>query len=509
MVVYHLLYTMDALTRKQFFSRVGGIAASLSTPLTGRARSQTAGRPKNVLLLMSDQHKPDAFGAAGDPVARTPNLDALAGSGLQFDNAYCSNPVCVPSRASLLTGLYTHNHKTYNNRTPWPFENKTMAHAFSEAGYMTALVGKMHFVDAQTHGFDYRLGFNDWFQYLGPKTKLYADELGQPNSGSGLPQIDDLWRDEGDPWAGIRDLDNRKGPVHVGRISKLTEEDHFESFVARESIRFLKNHGNKPFFLVSSFLKPHDPFMPAGRFANMFKPEDMKLPDTFGKVDVSTVPREIRDWIQKGRSTPELLDPGMARRRIAFYYASIAQMDDAAGRVLKALRELGLENDTVVIYTSDHGDMLGEHGLWHKFVFYESSVRIPLIFRVPGLTSAGARSEALISQVQMFPTLAELCGLSTPPGLDAESFVASLRNPARTPDATVFAEYNLGTPRAKYMVRQGDFKYIHYVNDIDELYNLRQDPKEMRNLALLSGHRDKVEGMKQKLFAWYRPPEGH
>jgi choline-sulfatase len=186
------------LTRKQFLS-IG--AAGLSARAVAAVSQSTASdRPKNVLLLMSDQHRRDALRIAGDSVARTPNLDALARTSVRFTNAYCSNPVCTPSRASLLTGLHTHNHQTWGNTTAWPFEHKTIAHYFGRAGYMTALIGKMHFVDAQTHGFDYRLDFNDWYQYLGPKIQLYADELSRANSGSGLPQIDDLWRDAGDPW---------------------------------------------------------------------------------------------------------------------------------------------------------------------------------------------------------------------------------------------------------------------------------------------------------------------
>ncbi|MGH9660670.1 MAG: sulfatase-like hydrolase/transferase, partial [Bryobacteraceae bacterium] len=229
------------MTRKQFLSTTAGALLA-----------QTGSRPKNVLLLMTDQHKPRALGADGDPVARTPHLDGLARSSVRFDSAYCSNPVCVPSRASLLTGLYTRHHGAYNNATPWPFDKKTIAHHFGRAGYMSGLIGKMHFVDPQTHGFDYRLDFNDWYQYLGPKTKLYADELGRPNSGSGMPQIDDLWRDFGDPWPGVRELDGRQGSVHAGRISRIEERDHFDNFVARESVRFLRIHGKRPFFLVSS-----------------------------------------------------------------------------------------------------------------------------------------------------------------------------------------------------------------------------------------------------------------
>jgi choline-sulfatase len=491
------------MTRKRFLSLA---TAGLGRPLLA-SRAQSNGKPKNVLLLMSDQHTRRALGVAGDPVAKTPHLDALARSGVRFENAYCSNPVCVPSRASLLTGLYTHNHGAYNNGTPWPFDKKTIAHHFSRAGYMTALIGKMHFVDAQTHGFDYRLDFNDWYQYLGPTTRLYADELSRANSGSGLPQIDDLWRDFGDPWVDTRERDNRRGQVHVGRVSKIPEQDHFDSFVARESIRFLKQHGNQPFFLLTSFLKPHDPFMPSERFAKMFRAEDMRLPDTWGKVDLAIVPREIKESIESNRPTPELQDAAQARLRIALYYANLAQMDSALGQVLNGLRELDLENDTIVLYTSDHGEMLGEHGLWQKFVFYEPSVGVPLIFRVPGLTGTNAASKTPVSLVQILPTLTDLCGIPAPPGLDGGSMSPDLRHPQDTRDTTVFSEYNLRNPHAKYMIRRGRFKFNYYVNDIAELYDLEADSREMRNLALQAEHRGKVEELKAQLFAWYKPPE--
>jgi choline-sulfatase len=496
---------MTEITRKQFL----GIAAA---GLAGRAvsasasQSATASRPKNVLLLMSDQHRRDAMGVAGDPVARTPSLDALARSAVRFTSAYCTNPVCTPSRASLLTGLYTHNHQAWGNATPWPFEHRTMAHHFGRAGYMTALIGKMHFVDAQTHGFDYRLDFNDWYQYLGPKTKLYADELSRANSGSGLPQIDDLWRDAGDPWKGVRESDDREGAVAIGRASKMAEQDHFESFVARETVRFLQNHGKRqPFFLISSFLKPHDPFMPAERFAHMFRPADMRLPDTWGKVDLTRVPKEVAQSIQRNAPTPELHDPDQAKRRIALYYANLAQMDDALGKVLAALRDLDLERDTIVLYTSDHGEMLGEHGLWNKFEFYEPSCGVPLLFRVPGVTPGNAVCPMPLSQVQILPAIAELCGVPVASRIDGRSFVAQLRDPADVRDNPVFAEFALRTPRAKYMLRHGDYKYTYWTNDMPELYNLRDDPKEMRNLAIDPAHQPKVEAMKSELLAWHQP----
>ncbi len=465
-----------------------------------------AERPRNVLFLMSDQHSKRILGVEGDPLARTTNLDALARSGVRFANAYCTNPVCVPSRASILTGLYTHNHRAWNNTTPWPAEIKTMAHYFSRAGYITGLIGKMHFVNAQTHGFDYKLDFNDWFQYLGPKTKIFADELGQANSGSGNPQIDDLWRDSGDPWLGTREKDNRQGFVHVGRPSLLAERDHFESFVSRESVRFLKSLSrNRPFFLITSFLKPHDPFMPPERFAKMFPAEQMPMPRTWNKVDLSNVPREIRSRIEFDRPTPELKDPAMARLRRAMYYANLAFMDESAGRVLHALEELGLEKDTIVVYTSDHGEMLGEHNLWAKFVFYEPSVGVPLIFRVPGPATPNSICATPVSLVQLLATLCELSGLAIPPGLDGESFVPLLRQPLTNKDAPVYAEFNLNTPNAKSMIRRGDWKYCHYVNDTPELHNLRDDPDELKNVAAVPQYHGKLEELRDQLLSWHRP----
>lgn len=492
---------MARLTRKQFIAT--GAAPAVAMP------QASARRQRNVLFLLSDQHRPSCCGHLGDPHARTPNIDSLARSGTRFDAAYCTNPVCTPSRASILTGLYTHNHRTWSNRTPWPFEIKTMAHHFSRAGYVSGLIGKMHFVDAQTHGFDYRLDFNDWYQYLGPKTKLYADELSRANSGSGMPQIDDLWADFGDPWEGRRTLDNRKGFVHVGRASLIDERDHFESFVSRESIRFLKRFApDHPFFLVASYLKPHDPFMPPKRHAEMFSASDMKLPDTFGKVDLAKVPREIRDRISNHGPSAELQsDPASGRQRIAMYYGNVAFLDEQIGHVLRALRELGLDQNTVVVYSSDHGEMLGEHGMWQKFVFYEPSVGVPLIFRVPGVTREGTVCRTPVSQAALMATLLDLCGIAVPTGLDEPPLTPLLHEPDRKIDKPVFSEFALQSKAAKYMIRRGDWKYSFYVNDMPELYNLRDDPREMNNLALEPSHRSRADDLKAQLFAWHRPAE--
>lgn len=490
---------MASLTRKQFLAAPAVFAAP-----------QGQRRPKNVLYLLSDQHRQRALGVCGDPFAKTPNLDRLATEGVRFDNAYCPYPVCTPSRAAMLTGTWNHNNGVVNNATPWPWQIKTMAHHFGRQGYATGLIGKMHFVDAQTHGFDYRLDFNDWYQYLGPKTKLYADELSRANSGSGLPQIDDLWRDHGDPWIGHRTLDNRQGFVLVGEASKIEEKDQFESFVARETIRFLKNFGTKhPFFLISSYLKPHDPFLPPTRFASQFRAEDMKLPPTFnrlrpGQPDAETVPKVIRALAARHAPTPEVADEAMARQRIAMYYANLAFLDDVLGTVMNALRELGLADDTLVIYSSDHGEMLAEHGLWQKSLFYEPSGSVPLIFKGPGIARAGSVCKTPVTQVGLAPTLLEACGLSGS-GFDEPSFFPLVADTAAAWNRPAFAEYALKTKDARYMIRKGDWKFNHWINDIPELYNLHDDPKEIRNLALDPKYRSTAESLKKQLFDWHSP----
>lgn len=446
------------------------------------------------------------MGAYGDRVAHTPNLDRLAADSIRFTQAYCTNPVCTPSRASIMTGLYSHHLEAQNNTTPYSPKHRTMAHHFNAAGYMTALIGKMHWVDAQSHGFEYRLEFNDWYQYLGPKTQLYADELGQTNSGSGLPEIDDLWRDHGDPWKGHRELDGRKGSVAVGRVSLLSEEDHFDSFVARESVRFLRNFGSgdQPFFLVSSFLKPHDPFMPAERFAKMFDPRQMTLPASWGKANKSKLPKEVQRSIDYNGPTPELADPAEARKRIALYYANLAEMDDCLGRVVREISALGLENDTIICYTSDHGEMMGELGLWQKFQFYEGSCGIPLMIRVPG-RSASVCDEP-VSLVSLATTLTDLAGVPLLTPNDGKTLRDAMW-PAKGHVAdSVYAEFALKSKRSKTMVRDGAWKYTLWENDIPELYNLRSDPMELQNLAALPECQQRCEALKQKILHWRQMP---
>ena len=510
------------MNRRKFLSRAANTIGALSigadrlgapgamgSIVQGPGASAEHRSAPNVLILMSDQHKRSCMGVAGDTVAVTPNLDRLAQQSIRFTEAYCFNPVCAPSRASIMTGLYSHNLESRGNSKSFSPKHKTVAHHFSRAGYLTALVGKMHFVDAQTHGFEYQLEFNDWCQYLGPRVRLYEDELGRRNSGAGIPQIESIWKGEGDPWKSHRQLDNRLGPVAVGRPSIMEEQDHFESFVARESIRFLEDYArdNEPFFLVSSFLKPHDPFMPAKRFAEMFEPERMELSQTWGKADLEHLPDRVRRSIEHCPFTPELKNASEARKRMAYYYGNLAQTDDCVGQVLRALNRLGLDHNTIVVYTADHGEMLGDLGLWDKFQFYEGSCGVPLMIRMPGGTPALCNTP--LSLVSLSATLADLCHVPLSGPTDGKSFADLIRRPdSHLNYGPVFAEYDLGKSGAKYMIRDANYKYTYWTHDTPELYDLRTDPVEMHNLAGQPAHRHTVERLKRELFAWHRPTEG-
>ena len=489
------------IRRREFL--FGASASALLSSSWGAAVAPRR-RPPNVLLLMSDQHKRSCMGAVGDRVAHTPNLDRLAGESTRFSAAYCTNPVCTASRASMLTGLYSHHLEAQNNDSAFSPSHKTMAHHFAAAGYFTGLIGKMHWVDAQTHGFDYRLEFNDWFQYLGPKVQLYADELGAPNSGAGLPEIEDLW-ENGDPWKGHRQTDSRKGITDLGRVSLMPEQDHFDSFVARESVRFLNNfgHGPQPFFLITSFLRPHAPFMPSQRFADLFKPEQMQLSPSWGKADLATLPRQVVNSIRHNPYNPELNDPAGARREMAFYYANLAEMDDCLGRVVQALYDLHLENDTIICYTADHGEMLGDLGLWQKFQFYEGSCGVPLMIRIPGRSAAVCNTP--VSLVSLCSTLADLANvplLQPNDGASLCSYLAPSSVGKLIAARAVYAEYGLASTQPKRMIREGEWKLTEWLHDIPELYNLQDDPQELHNLAAEPTFAVHVQRLTKQLHAW-------
>jgi choline-sulfatase len=480
------------VSRKQFLQTV---AAAPLQP------AQKGSRLPNVLILMSDQHRPDLMTCAGRDLVPTPHLDRIAEHGVRFTNAYCPYPVCVGSRTSFLSGLYAHNHGAVSNEMSLDWRTRTIAHHFRDRGYVTGLIGKMHLNQPHLHGFDYHLGFNDWLMYLGPKTQLYANDIASHqhgaqffktvlDHGSGFPELPYLWS-QGSPWAGKVRLNDKVG-------SDLEAEDHVDAFVARESTRFLSQFKDHPFFLVAGFLKPHPPFHPPREWAEKYPLDRLQLSPV---GDSSQYPKHIQTRIQRQQALGEQ----RLRSGLAGYLGNLGFLDLCVGQVYKSLEELGLIDNTIVIYTSDHGDMLGDHGLWQKFVLYEASVAVPLIVSFPKTIPRGKVSRALVEFAGIYPTVAELTGTGAPKGMDTRSFAAYAKDPERAGPAAAFSEYDLGAGVPQYMIRTQRYKYIYNDGQTDELYDWEAEPGEFVNRAADSGMRRTRDQLRDQLFAWYRP----
>ncbi len=479
-----------------------------STPTAG-------GRRPNVLVIMTDQHRANLMSCTGETLVPTPNIDRIAAAGVRFENAYCPYPVCAASRASLLTGLYAHNTGVIDNsdRLDWRF--RTVAHHFAASGYLTALIGKMHFNHAHSHGFAYYMSINDWLMYLGPKVKHYADEIANhplsPNffktvydTGAGFPDMDGLW-DGPSPWVGNV---TRRSFEHMA--SALEADDHLDMFVARESVKFMRAYRDQPFLLVCSFMKPHTPFYPPRAWAEKYPVDQVNLPAV---GDVGQYPPHIQARIR----SMERMDEGLRRAGWAGYLGNLAFVDTCVGHVYSELEALGLREDTIVVYTSDHGEMGGEHGLFQKFCLFEPAARIPLIISHPGHVPAGRVTQALTEYLGLYPTLANLAGTPAPDGtsivdfsgavqtLDGKDFSPIVRDPAQPGPAAVFSEFGLKAETPSYMIRTRRYKMIYHQGSTHELYDLGTDPGETRNLAADPAMGGVLKDLQEQLFAWYDP----
>ncbi|MBN2449790.1 MAG: sulfatase-like hydrolase/transferase [Lentisphaeria bacterium] len=473
----------------------------------------------NVLLIMTDQHRADWMSCAGDSPVPTPNLDRIAARGVRFANAYCPYPVCVASRMAMLSGLYAHTTGAINNDTDhldWRY--RTLAHHFSEHGFLSALIGKMHFGDAHKHGFEYSLGINDWLMYLGPAVAHYADEIASNphnrehflrtmfDTGAGFPDVYDLWDGRGSPWRGqVTQHDFRSV------ASRIPARDQLDMFVARESVKFLERYRDQRFFLVASFMKPHTPLFPPREWAEQYPVEAMELPL---EEDLSGYPEHLQRRCRRTRD----LDPLLWRANAAGYRGNLAFVDHCVGVLLDGVERLGLLRNTLVIYTSDHGDMTGQHGLLGKFCLFEPSVKVPLILSHQGRLPEGRCSPALVNLLGLMPTLAELCGTAAPgtparlplPGAPALqegiSFAAAARDPAAPGAEAVFSEYDLRGRISSYMVRARRFKFVHHEGgSCHELYDLETDPREDHNRVGDPALRHVRQDLERRLREWYDP----
>jgi choline-sulfatase len=418
----------------------------------------------DILIVVADQLAPSALPFHDNTVTHAPAMSSLAENGVVFDNAYTASPLCAPARASLMTGLLPSRTHTYDNAAEFSSEIPTFAHYLRAAGYRTALAGKMHFCGPdQLHGFEERL-----------TTDIYPADYGWTADWD-QPQDRPHW---------YHDMSSVTDAGPCIRSNQLDFDDEVGFAAERALFGHIRSKDERPFCFVVSFTHPHDPYAIPRRWWDLYRDEDIPMP-SFGYDESSVHPHELRlrhvcamDDVQ--------ITPAMVRAARRAYYGAISYVDDRVGRLVDVLRETGRLDDTVVILTSDHGDMLGERGLWYKMSFFEGSARVPLVVSAPGRFGAG-RVSAPVSTMDLLPTLVglaedgDLSGIVGP--LDGQSLLPLLAGQPDDRD-TVTAEYLAeGAIAPMVMVRRGDIKLIHSPPDPDLLFDLAADPLERNDLA--------------------------
>ncbi|MCL5746326.1 MAG: sulfatase-like hydrolase/transferase [Acidobacteria bacterium] len=441
------------MRRREFVGAMTGAGLDRSAPPPAGA----AGQP-NLLILMSDQHNPHVLGCRGDSVVKTPHLDALAASGVSFENTYCQAPICVPARMSFLTGQQPSRSRVWHNTDILPSDVPTFAHGLGAAGYETVLVGRMHFegVD-QWHGFEKLL--------VGNITPIY------PHIPHTLPKRLLIGAQGGS-----------RAAVELAGPGSTTYQAHDEQ-VAAATAKFLMERprtGGRPFCAVAGFVLPHSPYICSRRDWNHYY-DRVALPEIPPGYFERLHPA-VTLW-RKNRGIEDL-PPETIRRARAAYYGLVTHFDRLVGTVMSALRNSGLDRNTIVIYTSDHGDMAGENGMWWKNSFYEGSVTVPLMVSFPGTFPSGAKVREIVSLVDVGPTLLELAGARPLPNADGTSLVPLLRGEQVRWANEAFSEFPpfMGSP-AMRMVRSGRWKLNHYESHRPQLFDLEADPHEYNDLG--------------------------
>jgi choline-sulfatase len=419
---------------------------------------------------MVDQLGAGWLPAYGHPVVKAPTITALARSGVVFESAYCPSPLCAPSRAGLLTGRLPSRTGVFDNAAELRASIPTVAHHLRAAGYATCLVGKMHFVGPdQLHGFEERL-----------TTDIYPADLGW---------TPDWRRPVGErlPW--YHTMESVLTPGVCAASMQLDYDDEVAFRAVRRIFDFARAGPGEPFFLLVSFSHPHDPWELRASHWERYDREAIDPPavPAIPRAEADPHSLRLRDMIGIDEAAPSDEQVRTARHG---YYAAISYVDERIGDVLAALRDAGLDGDTTVVVTADHGEMLGERGLWYKMSFFEPSARVPLILSSPGRFDAG-RNAAPVSLLDLAPTLLELASVrpSEELDMDGSSLVPLLEGRATDRPADVVSEYLAeGVTSPAVMVRRGRHKLIRCQGDPDQLYDLEDDPLELVNLAERAAH---------------------
>ena len=442
----------------------------------------------NVLFIISDDLTSTALSCYGNQICQTPNIDRIAARGTRFTRAYCQGTYCGPSRASFMTGYYPHATGVLGYKSPRPAigDRTTWAQHFKDSGYYSARVSKIFHmgvpggIERGDDGADDPASWTERFNSQGPEWKAPGDGETLENNPDG------------------------KKPAVGGNTFVVVEADgddlvHSDGKTAAKACELIEKHKEEPFFLGVGFVRPHVPFVAPRSYYPPFKPYDrMPLPEKLAG-DWDDIPKA---GINYKTSRNMKMDIRRQKKAVGGYYASVAFMDRQVGKVLDALEAAGLKDNTIVIFTSDHGYHLGEHDFWAKVSLRDESAQVPLIISVPGKGPAVCQS--LVELLDLFPTVAAMCGLEVPARLQGKDISAMLDDPShRVRDAA----FSVAPMRKGFLLREDQWAFIQYGEDAAggmELFDMHSDPQQFHNLANASQHQSRVSQFQQKLKAKLR-----
>ena len=450
----------------------------------------------NILILMPDQMRADCMSAAGHPLIRTPNMDRLCAEGVRFPNAVTTCPLCMPARASFVNGLYSHNHNMWSNLGRMPAQDETFFQILQKHGYYTAHIGKSHYYEHA--GKHMRLEE----PYMRERGFDFVHETTGPWATVRTPSyMTDEWDRHGLYDAFKQDYAKRKqqgdcsvwpSPLPVGLF--------LDSYIGAQAEKFVRTcDTNKPFCLFAGFGGPHEPWDAPGEYAEMYRPEDTP----------PYIPAELlHDWLTDAareravHGRVQHMSGEDIRKIRGNYYGKISLIDHWFGRIIADCEERGFWKDLLVVFWSDHGEMLGDHGRLHKNVFYESSILFPFVFRWPGRIPQGTISEALVQQIDAFPTLLEITGAEPSTRCQGRSLLPILNGTSTSVREAALSEHaNMGVNDRNYMIRTLTHKYaVDRQGRGSLLFDLEKDPHEQVNLVGRKNARKLEADMREKLF---------
>ena len=430
----------------------------------------------NILFILSDQHNAQVLGHAGNDIIQTPNLDRLAREGVSFDQAYCQNPLCVPSRVSLLTGQFSRSTGIYTNTDILEPNSCTIPRVLPENGYRTCLIGKAHFNGEQFHGYQER---------------PYGDLYGQAHQP-------DPRRTADSGESGLGELVGNAGLT--GIPLPLTQTEICVSEASKWLQTHVDLHPTQPFLLSVNFDKPHFPVRCPSKYFTRYmgRLHAPRIPDSYYSNAVPFVQMALDRFGFSDQDGDRYLDA---------YYGCVEWVDDAIGRLLDVLEYLDLADNTIVIYASDHGDLCGEKGAWNKTLFFDSSTKVPLIFRYPRLFPAGKRKTNLVGLIDLFPTICEAIQIPAPSTCEGTSLIPLLQGSDLSTRQEIYSESAfLGQPtECGCMIRREKWKYALYLDGSQELYDMCEDPGEWHNLAAEPSMKDIVAVLHRDILNFWNP----